>query len=100
MSKESLMSVVAESSGAAQICGPVVDVEELAELLSSRSDVRLLDVRTPGEYESAHIPGAYNVPLESLAEHAAEIGTVSQPIVLICQTGRRASQAEEPLRAS
>ena len=43
---------------------PVISAEELTELLSSRDDVRLLDVRTPGEYESAHIPGAYNVPLD------------------------------------
>lgn len=60
---------------------------------------RLLDVRTPGEYETAHIRGAYNVPLDTLAEHAREIReNVETPIVLVCQSGQRARKAEEALR--
>jgi hypothetical protein len=44
--------------------------------------VRLPDVRTPGEYEAARIRGAYNVPLDSLAEHAEEIrARVDDPVV-------------------
>jgi rhodanese-related sulfurtransferase len=78
---------------------PVLSAQELAELLRGRPDVRLLDVRTPGEYESAHIPGAYNVPLDTLGEHAAEIrATVNEPVVLICQSGARARRAEEALK--
>jgi rhodanese-related sulfurtransferase len=78
---------------------PVLSAQELAELLRGRPDVRLLDVRTPGEYESAHIPGAYNVPLDTLGEHAAEIrATVDEPVVLICQSGARARRAEEALK--
>ena len=30
--------------------------------------IRLLDVRTPAEFETAHIAGAYNVPLDTLHE--------------------------------
>jgi rhodanese-related sulfurtransferase len=72
---------------------------ELAQLLRERSDVRMLDVRTPGEYESAHIPGSYNVPLDTLGEHAAEIrATVNEPVVLVCRSGARARQAEEVLQ--
>jgi rhodanese-related sulfurtransferase len=82
-----------------QTISPVLKPQELAELLRSRPDVRLLDVRTPGEYESAHIPGAYNVPLDTLGEHAAEIrATVNEPVVLICQSGARARRAEEALK--
>jgi rhodanese-related sulfurtransferase len=76
----------------------VLRANELAELLAARDDVRLLDVRTPGEYESVHIPGAYNVPLDTLGEHAAEIrATVDEPVVLVCQSGARAKRAEEAL---
>jgi rhodanese-related sulfurtransferase len=79
---------------------PVIRPEELDELLITRGDVRLLDVRTPGEYEAAHIPGAYNVPLDTLGEHAQEIrSTVDRPVVLICQSGARARRAEEALKA-
>jgi rhodanese-related sulfurtransferase len=77
----------------------VLTAADLAELLGKRGDVRLLDVRTPGEYESAHILGAYNVPLDTLGEHAEEIGaTVDEPVVLICQSGTRARRAEEVLK--
>lgn len=73
---------------------------ELADLLALRSEIRILDVRTPGEFETAHISGAYNVPLSNLSEHTAEILAVKEPVVLVCQTGRRASQAESTLKTT
>lgn len=80
---------------------PLLPPHAVEELLTGRADVRLLDVRSPGEFESAHIAGAYNVPLDSLAEHAAEIAADQQTeFVLICQSGARARKAEEALRAS
>jgi rhodanese-related sulfurtransferase len=82
-----------------EMISPVVTPQDLAELLRGRPDVRLLDVRTPGEYEAAHIPGAYNVPLDTLGEHAEEIrATVDEPVVLVCQSGARARRAEEALK--
>ena len=78
---------------------PVIRPDELEALLSERPDVRLLDVRTPGEHEAVHIRGAYNVPLDTLGEHGREIRAhVEEPVVLICQSGQRARKAEEALR--
>jgi rhodanese-related sulfurtransferase len=80
---------------------PVLTPAELALLPQNRPGVRLLDVRTPGEFESAHVPGAYNVPLDTLGEHAAEIrATVGDPVVLVCQSGARARRAREVLEAA
>ncbi len=80
---------------------PVLQPRDLEELIATRADVRLLDVRTPGEFENAHLAGAYNVPLDSLPEHAAEIAADPRTeFVLICQSGARARKAEEALRAS
>jgi rhodanese-related sulfurtransferase len=77
----------------------VLDARQLEELLRERADVRLLDVRTAGEYDSVHIRGAYNVPLDTLGEHADEIrASVEAPVVLICQSGNRARQAEAALK--
>jgi rhodanese-related sulfurtransferase len=74
---------------------PVLSAAELSALLTERPDVRLLDVRTPGEFTAAHIPGAYHVPLDTLGEHAPELRTsVDRPLVLICQSGQRARRAE------
>ncbi|GAC1395039.1 MAG: rhodanese-like domain-containing protein [Thermoanaerobaculia bacterium] len=80
---------------------PVIQPRDLEELMAAQADIRLIDVRTPGEFEGAHIPGAYNVPLDALPEHAAEIATDPHThFVLICQSGSRARKAEEALRAS
>ena len=80
---------------------PVLQSAEVSALLLAEPATRLLDVRTPGEYETAHIRGAYNVPLDSLSEHAAEIRTaVAAPVVVVCQSGMRARKAEAALRAS
>lgn len=80
---------------------PVLRPDELEALLRERPDVRLLDVRSPGEHEAVHIRSAYNVPLDTLGEHGAEIQAhVEAPVVLICQSGQRARKAEEALRAA
>lgn len=77
-----------------------MNVLELSTHLESPATTRLLDVRTPGEFENAHIEGAYNVPLDQLHEHAAEVRGATGQVVLICQSGRRAQQAEQLLRRS
>lgn len=80
-----------------QTIPPVLTAAALADLTRARPDVRLLDVRTPGEYATVHVPGSYNVPLDALAEHGREISTVDAPVVLICRSGQRARQAEAAL---
>ncbi|HEY0736183.1 MAG TPA: rhodanese-like domain-containing protein [Herpetosiphonaceae bacterium] len=77
----------------------VVDVATVAALLAETAPIKLIDVRTPAEFESLHIPGSYNVPLDLLPEHRAELrDTVRSPVVLVCQSGHRARQAEQVLR--
>lgn len=86
-------------AGATREFEAVLTPERLAELRESNPRTRLLDVRTPGEYGAVHIAGAYNVPLDDLGEHAAEIrASVDDPVVLVCQSGARARRAEEALR--
>ncbi|WP_123025156.1 rhodanese-like domain-containing protein [Mycolicibacterium stellerae] len=76
-----------------------VDASDLRERLNASHAPRLIDVRTPGEFETAHIPGAYNVPLDLLREHRDEIVKhLDQDVVLICRSGQRAAQADETLR--
>ena len=50
----------------------VISVKEFIERGKS---LPIIDVRSPGEYEHAHIPGALNLPLFS-DEERAEIGTI------------------------
>lgn len=74
---------------------------DLAELLASHPELRVIDVRTPGEFASGHIVGSYNVPLPDLAEHRTELtDAATGPVVLVCQSGRRAETAEQQLRSA
>src|SRR5687768_11854007 len=83
------------------IVPPVLSPSELRQLLRDHPATRLLDVRTPGEFESQHVAGAYNVPLDTLAEHGAEIRAgVAEPVVLVCRSGQRARRAEAALLAA
>lgn len=73
----------------------------VSDMVRTQPLLRILDVRTPGEFESVHIPGSYNVPIDTLAEHAREIRTVHEaPVILVCQSGQRARKADEALRAA
>ena len=72
---------------------------DLDQLLTSATPLRVIDVRTPGEFETAHIAGSYNVPLDLLREHRDEIVKhLDQQVVLVCRSGQRAAQAEVTLR--
>jgi rhodanese-related sulfurtransferase len=75
-----------------------LDVPALQHLLTTGHAPRLIDVRTPAEFETAHIPGSYNVPLDLLREHRDELRNhLDEQVVLVCRSGRRAAQAEQAL---
>lgn len=74
---------------------------ELAEELAAHPHTVVIDVRTPGEFETEHIAGSYNVPLDLLDEHAAEIAArLDGNAVLVCQSGNRAGTAQDRLSAA
>ncbi|WBB71206.1 rhodanese-like domain-containing protein [Micromonospora sp. WMMD1128] len=78
-----------------------VDATTLRELIATGHAPRMLDVRTPGEFETAHVPGAYNVPLDLLREHRDELRNhLDEEVVLICRSGARAAQAGQTLAAA
>lgn len=74
---------------------------ELGELLQGPDAPRVIDVRTLAEFESAHIPDPWNVPLDLLREHRSDLAghleSRSQDTVLVCRSGARATQAEQAL---
>lgn len=75
-----------------------VDPARLRELRGD-ARIRLIDVRTPGEFASAHIPGSRNVPLELLREHQLD-ARHEDAVVLVCASGHRAEQARALLGGS
>jgi rhodanese-related sulfurtransferase len=73
---------------------------ELNKTIASDGLVELLDVRTPGEFESAHVPGARLIPLDELDAGAflKQRGQGAQPVYVLCQSGGRARKAIEKLQ--
>lgn len=66
---------------------PQVDVESL--LAASASDsTNLVDVRTPKEFESGHIPGAVNIPVDELRSRLESLPRHKE-IAVYCQVGQR-----------
>jgi rhodanese-related sulfurtransferase len=78
-----------------------VSSTDLRELLDSTEPARVVDVRTPAEFESAHIPGSYNLPLDILRSHKADVvDKLDGDVVLVCRSGQRSAQAQQILGAA
>ncbi|MDB1087282.1 rhodanese-like domain-containing protein [Streptomyces sp. ACA25] len=62
----------------------------------------VIDVRTPGEFASGHVPGARNVPLDRLEEAmpALEAAAARGPLLVVCASGARSGRACEALTAA
>jgi rhodanese-related sulfurtransferase len=76
---------------------------ELRDRIASETPLWILDVRTPAEFETAHIDGSYNVPLDVLNDHGSEVAEQldqGHDVVLVCRSGQRAAQAAELLRST
>lgn len=56
----------------------------------------IVDVREPHEYAAGHVPGAVNVPLGQVADWA-EDRSKDEPVLVICQSGRRSLEASSEL---
>jgi len=68
----------------------------LSALLGAGSTHELLDVRTPPEYASVHVPGAKLIPLDELnIETFLTRHRPGTPIYVLCQAGQRAAKAIE-----
>ena len=56
--------------------------------IARANDALLLDVRTPDEFAGGHIPGAVNLPIDTLRDRLATLDR-GKPIVAYCQVGQR-----------
>ncbi len=62
-------------------------------------DATLVDVRTPSEYASGHLPQSQNIPLGQLAMRLNEIPR-DRPVLVYCQSGGRSPIAASLLTAN
>ena len=69
------------------------DVNRGVEEYQSTSGAVLLDVRTPEEYRSRHIPGSKNIPLQTIDRVASVAKNKDTALYVYCQSGARSRQA-------
>lgn len=74
------------------------DIDAGVEQCRQTPGALLLDVRTEGEYAEGHIPGAKNLPLQSLEGIASVAPAKDTPLFLYCRSGSRSGQATSQLQ--
>lgn len=72
-----------------------IEAIELKEEIE-RGPVRLIDVRTPAEFEALHIAGSELMPLDRLDPDRIK----GDDAVIICRSGKRAAEAHRKLAES
>ena len=72
-----------------------MDINARVKALEGCPDALLVDVRTPEEYASGHIPGSVNWPLERLALFDLQ----GDRICTYCHSGARSARAAAALTA-
>jgi phage shock protein E len=60
----------------------------------------ILDVRSRGEFETGHIRGSVNIPVDQLRNNLNKLKDKSKPIITCCASGMRSASAKTLLRAS
>lgn len=75
-----------------------INGNKLNSIIKSNKNVLILDVRTPGEFKSGHIPKAKNIPVNELS---SKINTLSshkdEEVIIYCASGMRSSNASNIL---
>ena len=76
-----------------------VSVADLKKMVDDDEDIILLDVRTPREYEAAHIPGAISAS-RGLLEFSIwyHVPDLNERIYVYCKTGGRSAFAAKLLK--
>jgi hydroxyacylglutathione hydrolase len=76
-----------------------VTVDELNDLLQKETQLQVIDVRRPPEYQSGHVPQALHAPLSNLEQTAGGLPVnPSKPTAVICAGGYRSSAATSILQ--
>lgn len=78
---------------------PVVVAQDVAYALMQQQGAVVVDVREPHEYAAGHIPGAYNIPKDTVLTNAdlLALKDAQTPIMVYCRSGGRAGDVLDAL---
>ena len=98
-----LVAMAAHPEGGAEdaesALAPSIAAVELDKRREAGDAPVVIDVRTPEEYASGHIPGAVNIPFDQVAGRIDEIDA-PHGVALYCMVGPRSRKGESALLAS
>lgn len=77
---------------------PRLTNEEFAEIIKDKN-TQLVDIRTPGEFDAGHIPGAINIDCMGNADFEKQLAKLdrSKTVALYCSSGSTCAQAANRL---
>jgi len=78
--------------------GGITNVDAAGAQAAIDKGAQVIDVRTAGEYQMGHVPGAVNTPVDQL-EAAAQSWDRNAAYVVYCATGQRSATAVEIMRS-
>ena len=71
-----------------KLFGPGTDFKALKD-----QGAVIIDVRTAGEFQSGHIKGAINIPVDSIRSKINDIKKKGKPVITYCRSGARSGMA-------
>ncbi|WP_298411502.1 rhodanese-like domain-containing protein [Hydrotalea sp.] len=71
----------------------------LKEIVNN-SATSIIDVRTVMEFQSGHVAGAINIPLDEVQSRLEEFKKLPKPIIVYCRSGTRSGMAMSILKQS
>jgi phage shock protein E len=78
--------------------GGVKVVDSAGVIAAQQKGAQVIDVRTQGEFDLGHIPGAKNVPVDTIQSAAANWDR-NATYVVYCASGARSAQAVQTLES-
>jgi rhodanese-related sulfurtransferase len=72
--------------------GDDLSAEEVQGLINEGATV--LDVRSPSEFRGGHLPGAMNIPVQSLRQQLGKLEPRDRPVIVYCKSGQRSAKAK------
>ena len=64
-----------------------------------KEGAQIIDVRSPGEFNSGHIKGSINIPLQNIQNNLSKIKR-DKPVITCCASGMRSGSAKSILKSN
>jgi len=72
---------------------PEVSGYGIRKIIENNTDTQVLDIRERVDWLAGHIPGALNIPIDSLADQLSDLPGKRTPLIIACDQGLRATGA-------